>query len=330
MADRATKFVSAFFAGAMLGLPMPTFAQNAQGTFDTTATASECLITPNRDQPRGQRWSYRVEPATGRRCWYLKDRADAASQPALPRAASQSRSTPMAPPTVATTPARPASRAAQSAMPTNARAELPGRNRSDGVTVKTPIFVTTGTAGASRGTLLESETSDAMLAAPPAPQPTDAAADATTGMPSGSGNPSDGPVPPVVPDAPSKPSASIQILFVVILGALAVAGVMGSVIHRMARSWRRRHARLRRHSIWRTSDGSRNGDWVARGGRDRRAANDGSDDQEGQVRRLLAQIAKKPGGKTESRAPLKSRAGAATRARTPSSRRAARASAFRP
>jgi hypothetical protein len=133
-----------------------------------------------------------------------------------------------------------------------------------------------------------------------------------------------------------KPSASLQVLFLVILGALAFAGIIASLTHRMPRIWRRRHARLRRHSIWRGADGGRRGPWAAvtaaAPGRnqDRRPTRAQRDDYSGQIKRFLTQIVKQPGGKSKKRAAAKPQAAPAVRVRTPSARRGARASAVRP
>jgi hypothetical protein len=133
-----------------------------------------------------------------------------------------------------------------------------------------------------------------------------------------------------------KPSASLQVLFLVILGALAFAGIIASLTHRMPRIWRRRHARLRRRSNWFGSDGGRHGSWAAvttappGRNQDRRPTGAQRDDHSGQIKRLLTQIAKQAGGKSKKRVPSKPQAASAARARTPSARRGVRASAARP
>jgi hypothetical protein len=133
-----------------------------------------------------------------------------------------------------------------------------------------------------------------------------------------------------------KASASLQVLFLVILGALAFAGIMASLIHRMARIWGRRHARSRRSSIWVDLEGERRGSWsagtAAAPGRsqDRRPTGAQRDGHSGQIKRFLAQITKPAAGKSKKRVPAKSQAGSAARVRTPSARRGVRASAARP
>jgi len=210
---------------------------------------------------------------------------------------------------------------------------------SAGITVpKTPVFVTTGSARTQgmSATLSSSESTDGSI--------TGSSPDATTtDGPSAGFNLNTGLSLSTAPEMPAmgsmpqeKPSASLQVLFLVILGALAFAGIIASLTHRMARTWRRRHARSRRHSIWRGADGGRRGPWAAltaaSAGRneDRRAAGAQRDDHPGQIKRFLTQIAKGTGGKSRKRVPAKPQAGSATRARTPSSQRGVRASGARP
>src|SRR5438093_2269634 len=51
-----------------------------------TAQAAECLSGPNAQSGPGTYWRYRINHATGQRCWYLKR----VGETARPRAASES------------------------------------------------------------------------------------------------------------------------------------------------------------------------------------------------------------------------------------------------
>jgi hypothetical protein len=358
MANRATKFVSAIFVGAMVGFPVSTLAEDAAGTADAStsdaSSAAECVTTPNRESAQGQHWFYRLEQGTNRRCWYLRDQAERASQSASPRATSSQSNSPqsISPQSVpATAPAavKASSRNAQAPHSlSNARAELAGRptsvDSSGPAVPKAPVFITTGSAG---GGSVEAEAIDeGAAAAPNSSDPPDAtsvtapSADTPTMTTDGAGsdaglNPN-GTLPPTIAQDPAKASASLQILFLVILGALAFAGLTASLIHRLARVWRRRHAHLRRRSIWRAADGARGSRAGVKAdslGRSpgRRAAGALLDDGAGQIKKLLAQLAKQARSTTAmDRVPAKSRAAAATRGRKSSVRRAVRASASRP
>jgi len=362
MANRATKFVSAVFVGAIVGIPLPTLAKDAADGTDVsspdsnTSAASnptECLSTPNRESSPGQHWFYRMEPGTNKRCWYLRDQAERAAQAASPRS-SASQSSNAAQSLTATPPPAPKtiSRTAQASRSlSNARAELGDRStgaESAGITVpREPVFITTGSAGVNRGasvgtdaipgtsaTLTSSASSDASL--------TDSSADVTaadslnTGSNLNTGlSPSSAPEMPAMAMPQEKAATSLQLLFLVILGALAFAGIMASLIHRMARIWGRRHARFRRSSIWVGVEGERRGSSaaVAAGpgrSQDRRPTGSQRDGHSGQIKRFLAQIANQAGGKGKKRVLAKTQAGSATRARTPSTRRDVRASAARP
>jgi hypothetical protein len=341
MANRATKFVSAVFVGAIVGIPVPTLAEDAAGTADAS-TSADCLTTPSRESSSNQHWFYRTEHGTNRHCWYLRDQPDRLSQSASAPSAS--------PQTASTTPspaaAKALSRSAQASHSlANARAELAARSASveaAGPAVpRAPVFVTTGSAGANRAAPAEAEAAQDASAAPDSSDPPDNTTSTTAPPPDPSTMTTDGATSeagsnPNAMEPPAKASVSLQVLFTVILGALAFAGLTASLIHRLARIWRRRHAHLRRRSIWLAVDGARGRSWAGAKvdklvrNAQRRTAGVLPGDMTGQVQRLLAQLAKQAQGKTKGRAAAKPRAGAATRARTSSVRRAVRASASRP
>jgi hypothetical protein len=366
MANRATKFVSAIFVSAVVGIPASTFAKDAAGgpdagmpdsTSPAASSSTECLTTPNRESPPGQHWFYRMEPGTNKRCWFLRDQAERASQTASARSNALQSPFPNAAPSLPTaTPPAPktfSKNAQASRSLSNARAEFGARStgvESAGITVpKTPVFITTGSAGTSRGASVGTDAAQGTSAALSSSEPTDASITASTpdataaDGPNTSSNLNTGLLPssasemPAMADMPQeKASASLQVLFLVILGALAFAGIIASLTHRMPRIWRRRHARLRRHSIWLGADGGRRGSraavTAASPGRnqDRRPTGAQRDDHSGQIKRFLTQIAKQAGGKSKKRVPAKPQAASAARVRTPSSRRGVGASAVRP
>jgi hypothetical protein len=359
MVNRAGIIVSAIIVGAVVGIPASALARDAADVVTPDSglaagsTPTDCLTTPSREQPQGQRWFYRLEPGTNRRCWYLRDNVpERASQAAMPRAntpQSTSQTFPPPPPGAATPGQRPFAKYPQASRSvSNARAESTGAE-SAGVTVpKTPVFITTtGSAGVNRGTstgpdafqgptgtLTASDQADGMI--------TGSAPDATTADGPNAGSGVNTGLSPFSPDPPGissvpqeKASASLQVLFLVILGALGFAGIMASLIHRMARSWARRHPRPRRDSISRVATGSWDGaaaGTVAAHGRsnERRPNAPQRDGHPGQFKRFLARITKPGGGKKKRRAPAKPPAASAAHARTQSTRRGVRASAARP
>jgi hypothetical protein len=368
MANRATKFVSAIVVSAVVGIPVSTFAKDAAAGSDTStpdsstpaaSSSTECLTTPNRESPQGQHWFYRMEPGTNRRCWFLRDQAERASQTVSPRASSSQSPFPnVVQPLPAATPPAPktfSKNAQASRSLSNAGAESGARStgvESNGLTVpKTPVFITTGSAGTNRGASAGTDAAQGTSAALSSSGPMDASIagsspDATAADgPNTSSNLNTGlsassasEIPGMANMPQEKPSASLQVLFLVILGALAFAGIIASLTHRMPRIWRRRYARSRRHSIWRGADGGRRGPWAAAvtaaaspgRNQDRRPTGAQRDDPSGQIKRFLTQIVKQPGGKSKKRAPAKPQAAPAARVRTPSAQRGARASAVRP
>jgi len=366
MANRATKFVSAIFVSAMVGIPVSTFAKDAAdgsdaSTLDSSTPAAssstECLTTPSRESPQGQHWFYRMEPGTNKRCWFLRDQAERASQTASPRSNSSPSpfpNTAQSLPTATLPAPKTFSKNAQASRSlSNARAEFGARStsvESAGITVpKTPVFITTGSAGTNRGASIATDAAQGTSAVLSSSEPADASItgsspDATAADgPNTSSNLNTGLSPSSASEMPAmanmpqeKASASLQVLFLVILGALAFAGIIASLTHRMPRIWRRRHARLRRHSIWRGADGGRRGSWTAVAAaspgrnQDRRPTGAQRDEHSGQIKRFLTQIAKQAGGKSKKRAPAKPQAASAARVRTPSARRGVRASAARP
>lgn len=67
MPRRTVKFVSALFAGVLAGIPLATISHGA------TPAADDCLSGPKDQAPHGSHWYYRIDRATKRHCWYLKD-----------------------------------------------------------------------------------------------------------------------------------------------------------------------------------------------------------------------------------------------------------------
>jgi len=67
MPARAAKFVSAIFAGVLAGIPLATISHGA------APAADDCLSAPKDQAGHGGHWYYRIDHATNRHCWYLRD-----------------------------------------------------------------------------------------------------------------------------------------------------------------------------------------------------------------------------------------------------------------
>jgi hypothetical protein len=242
MPSRAAKLVSAVFAGVLAGIPIATISHGAG------ATADECLSGPKDQAAQGSHWHYHIDHATKRHCWYLKDEHEKLSQ-AAPSGSSGS-AQPMA--SKVTIPRSTAD--AHAELPAQAIFEQPKRSVGPAAATVPDTTVAAPSAGASRSVVASRwlDQSDTGTAADPVP-PT--------------GN-SDAATPPDSVPAPSDPAAvatlaaadlsaekqsgSIQTLLLVIIGASALAGLIGSAVFRFGNArWRKRP--VDRRAIWDSS-----------------------------------------------------------------------------
>jgi hypothetical protein len=66
MSNRTAKFASAIFASLLAGAPLTTISHSA------ASAADDCLSSPKEETPEGGHWYYRIDHATKRHCWYLR------------------------------------------------------------------------------------------------------------------------------------------------------------------------------------------------------------------------------------------------------------------
>jgi len=250
MGNRTAKFISALVGSIIAGAPLAAVSQNAQTAPSTANAATDCLASPKGAAPQGQHWYYRVERGTKRQCWYLRAAGDKDSAKSVQSAQATS-DTPTA--------QAPAQQPQQQHPVQDARAEyLTARS---GVAPQTPNAVAQA-AAATPAQPSADQTADSnaqqpaapwpdvsTASAPPAPQPAPVAAAAQP-----SAKPSKSPAPPALAAADSsadKPEGSVQMLMLVIGGALALAGILASLIYRFAGA--RAHVRVQsaeRHGYW--------------------------------------------------------------------------------
>ena len=75
MSKRSAKFVAALFVSVLAGADLATVTDlRAQA-----ATADDCLTAPKGATSAGSHWYYRIDRATKRQCWYLREEGDKAS-----------------------------------------------------------------------------------------------------------------------------------------------------------------------------------------------------------------------------------------------------------
>ena len=263
MLKRTAKFVPALFATVLAAANLTSGtdlrAQTAQAGDDT------CLSSPKGATSNGAHWYYRIDRATKRQCWYLRDEGEKSARAPLDSPAT---------PPAATADAAPQ----QSVTITNkavadARAEwVSQQNRAER---NSPARVDPQTTGAvSAPTAQNSRPAAAPNVLAPSPVSTTRWSDARG---TGSGTPADAqtaaadasaadqaqdsaeqaqqpaaaPVAAIAADpVPAKPTASLQMLLLVMAAALALAGVIVSLIFRVGRMRARRAMHRKRRAMW--------------------------------------------------------------------------------
>jgi hypothetical protein len=259
MQNRTAKFVSAIFASLLAGMPLTTVSHGA------VPAADDCLSKPKGLAPEGSHWYYRIDHASKRHCWYLGDQREKLSR------AKPQNSAPIA------DRASPQKETATQRPVTDAYAELPlpqtrvERQPNASAWQWTPA-TTANTASVENGqgaNAPDAKTQLSVIASrwpdpsgvsssvSPAPM-TDNSDEAsqlnTVQVPLPTGATS------AAADLSSeKQSGSVQMLLLVMMGALVLAGVMGSAIFRFSRFRQagRRQTRNDRRAIWDSVDTDR-------------------------------------------------------------------------
>jgi hypothetical protein len=257
MSHRAAKFASAILTSFLANAPLTTIS------YSMASAADDCLTEPKGQTPQGSHWFYRLEHGTKRHCWYLRDENDKLSQ------------TDSADPSPAAKPVAPGPETTAQRSLANARAELPlPQSRFDppparsnaGEHVAAPVNATSpdsdqrpAAQNANPQTSLIAsrwpDPSDANASAGPAPA-TDAS-DANAQVYMAAASPAVATASPVVNTAPPaaadsssvKQPVPMKTLLLVVIGALALAGLIGSVVFRFG-SRRRNKRRGSRRVNW--------------------------------------------------------------------------------
>jgi hypothetical protein len=213
MARRATTFFLAIFASVIMSSMTMSYGAPAADT---------CRSAPKDNSPEGSHWYYRTDRNTNRKCWYLREESDKVSQSEKQSDAAKPKSKPVATRSLA-----------------NALAETPMPHlAADGDTgaANTPADSTEQSAGPAADSAQETIVATrwpypANSTAPVAEQqaavsPQPAAPDSVTEAP----NPQQAPSARAAAHLSEKPTGSIPTLLLVILGALALAGLTGSIV----------------------------------------------------------------------------------------------------
>jgi hypothetical protein len=250
MFHRTAKFASVILASFLANAALPAIS------FGAASAVDDCLSGPKDQTPEGSHWFYRVERGTKRHCWYLKDASDKVSQAAPANSAPAAN--PVSPGTGTTTHRSIADAHAELPLP-QARFDPPPtaspaqRMAAPPVNAASPDSPPPATAqdANQQSSLIASrwpDPSDVNASAGPAPvaDNSDASApDANAQDDAAAAPPAVATVPLAAADVSSvkQPPISMQTLLLVVIGALALAGLIGSVIFRFGS--RRRSSRLK-------------------------------------------------------------------------------------
>lgn len=249
MSIRTAKLVSAITASFLAGVPLATVAYGATDAADTS-----CLSGPKGVTPQGGHWYYRIDRATKRQCWYLGEAkqkpARTASENSQPAASAA-----VSPPDTAIQPSIANARAElPSPQPPVEEANVPVAQQAPAMAAITDQRANAPDANA-QGSLIASRwpgSPGVNSQAVPAPAPDNSIVTAQAI--------SKAPPPPAAASvalaaansSAANQTGSIQTLLLVILGALALAGLMGSAIFRFgsARRIDPRDIRLGQRATW--------------------------------------------------------------------------------
>lgn len=249
---RTAKFVSTIFASAFAGVLLTAISHH------TARAADDCLSGPKDETPQGSHWYYRIDRATKRQCWYLREEGENRSPMVLPSAPHSEK--PVAP--RAETAMQNSIADARAELPAQTRVEQPGR--SDELTpADTAISENGGGAGAPGTQAPRSVVatrwpnwSEAFPSANPPPNKRD---------PVASASPTPRTQPPSVLAADQFAAAdaslgiaaySAQVRLAALAGALMLAAILGGVVFKLAnpRKPRPGKIRARRGPIWEPTD----------------------------------------------------------------------------
>jgi hypothetical protein len=230
MSYRAAKFISAMFASCLAGMPFATTSWGA------APAAEECLSGPKQHTPPGGHWYFRIDHPTKRHCWYLGEERGKPAQPVA--SASPQPARPDVQPDV------PKAEEAMQPSIANARAELTAPpaaeqpNRDD-----TPAPATATNAAVAESAMpvtqapqwvVASRWPDQSDTSPPAQAVPDEPASTTSASAVSRPPPPIPVVEQVAAAAPSSetPAYSVPMQLAALIGALAIAGIIGAVVFR--------------------------------------------------------------------------------------------------
>jgi hypothetical protein len=240
-------------------MPLTTVSQSA------VPAADDCLSKPKGQAPEGSHWYYHIDRVSKRHCWYLGDQRERLSR------AKPQNTAPIA------DPASPQKETATQRPVTDAYAELPlpqtrvEQQPNASAWQRTPS-TTANAASVENGQAANAPDAKTQLSviASRWPDPSGVSSSVSPAPTTGNSgeavqlNTEQAPLPAVAASAAAdlsseKQSGSVQMLLLVMIGALVLAGVMGSAIFRFSSIRRagRRQTRSDRRAIWDSLDTDR-------------------------------------------------------------------------
>jgi hypothetical protein len=327
MSNRTAKFVSALFVSLLAGAPLSTISQSA---------VDDCLSRPKDETPEGSHWYYRIDRATKRHCWYLRQEDGKPLQITAPD------SSPSATPASAEATMRRSIADAHAALPPQTRVNQENLFTGPQITAAVPNAAgmeNNQPASARDTNMLSSVIASRWPGEPWANPSTDPAPDADD-QPARANSALRAQPPTVlavgqnaVADLLSQTSAySVPARLAVLMAALALAGIIASVTLKPGGPRRPRQAkiRVRRATIWEPTDDDRivlsappDADILSRR---TGLARDRAGDRDQRIAQFFSQLTRR----APTRGLAISPADAATPARTSSNQYGVRASGARP
>jgi hypothetical protein len=242
MSNRTAKFRSAILASFVSVAALVMLSNGA------VHAADDCLSAPKDQTPEGGHWFYRIDHATKRHCWYLRQEGDRPPQTA---ASSPPRSPmpilPIVPKQAAATQRSIAD--AHAELPAQTTIEPPPRDSAPIPAMPAAAADSEIDAGAqAQQSVVASRWPDpsTVMAAANSPPVTDHLAANEQPDPAAAPPAAVAKAAPAVMDSPRGRIASVPMLLVVMTGALALAGITASVVLQLGAARRR----VRRDKIW--------------------------------------------------------------------------------
>jgi hypothetical protein len=308
MSNHSARFISALFASILAGTSFAAVPDSG------AKTADNCLSGPKGAVPAGHHWYYRIEHPSRRQCWYSRAETDRAETGKAARAAPQD-STP-SPPSQAASTADPVP-ASQSLLSRQSIADARAELTSPQVRLEDTTGGAAPTASPPSNRLASATDAAAPLSHVASRWPDSPDASSAPGNPRlAAAEPPASPQPNVaaVPkpaitavalaaadSSLEKQSASMQMLLLVMAGALALAGITASLVFRFARAnatppeirgrgiWDQVHAERSSPSIFPNEDMPI---WRGNAARDLPRDPRAPDDPERRVTEMLARLAR--------------------------------------